>query len=546
MAMSFQARISFTASNISNPATAYLYGASSTAVTVATIANPPAPAIPAIGSNGIFIITNAFTYQIGLIVTINGAQYEVTDFSTTTPSTSSQTVLLQNLNDGRLGHIFNGVGTSATTITTIQELPPGRMLAYGQGRVWESLPNGISFVAGDIVGGSSGSPAYNGRDAVLKMVENSYLAGGGSFSVPSNLGLISSMQFTSQLDASLGQGALMVGTPGGIFSVNTPADRTTWQSLTYPILSESLIGFGSISQNSTIIVNGDMLFRSVDGIRSLLMARRDFWSWGNAPISFEVSRVINADNPALLPSVCAIQFDNRMLMTSGPIQSGLGVYCTGIIALNFDPVSSLAGKEASVYDGLWTGLNILKIIEGMFNGVHRCFAFTVSQDQTQIQLVEILKTGHLDNGSNPITWVGELPVVLNNSKQKQIFELSQIEDAEIYISDVQPGETVDAKIEYQPDMSVNWYPWIQFSYTNKTDNVIQGDRIGLGKPPSNNFESSNSSNASVGRWFQVRMTIRGHCVFFGLKITGSLQPQTQYARVISAKPATPLLPPSNL
>jgi hypothetical protein len=233
-------------------------------------------------------------------------------------------------------------------------------------------------------------------------------------------------------------------------------------------------------------------------------------------------------------------------MTSGPTQGGLGAYSTGIIALNFDPVSSLAGKEASVYDGLWTGLNILQLIEGQFNGTHRCFAFTLSSDFTKIQLVEILKIGHLDNGANPITWQFETPAVLNGSKQKGIFDISQIEDGEIYISDVQPGETVDIKVEYQPDMSSVWYPWIEISYTNKTQIDIQGCPLGLGKPPSSNFEKSNSTNASSGRWFQLKITIRGHCIFFGAKFTGSLQPKSQYAKVLSTKPKTPLIAPSNL
>ena len=406
---------------------------------------------------------------------------------------------------------------------------------YCQGRYWESLTSGISFIAGDIVGGPSGSPAYNYRDAVLKVSENDLIAGGGSFSVPSNLGQISFIKTTAQLDASLGQGSLMVGTPGGVFSCNAPTDRAAWAAMTTPIVSESLIGLGGLSQNSTVVVNGDLLFRAVDGIRSLIMARRDFLSWGNTPISFEMSRVLDRDNPNGLPFGSGDQFDNRMLMTASPVQGPLGVYNQAFVALNFDPISSLQGKANSVWDGMWTGINTLQIIDGQFNGVHRCLAFTFNTATSAIEVYEILKTGNLDNGSTPVTWSFETPYTFKEVQGKEFYGLCSLEDGEFYVEDIQPGTSLHFKVQYRPDFSSCWYDWHEFDLCADPKNTtnVYGARLGLGRPPSLTPNTVNSTAANFGRWFQYRFIITGHCVWKGMKVSAALQPQTEFARVIS-------------
>ena len=500
---------------------------------------------PAVGNTVTTQIATAYTYPIGQIVYINGQQYQVTAYNPQFNPGVGNSITLQNINDSRTGHQFNTGTTFPAIIFNFPELPVGRMMDYVQNRVWESLPNGISFIAGDQSGDPSGSPAFQFRDAVLKVSGNDSLANGGFFSVPSNLGQISAIRGTAQLDASLGQGPVMIVCPGGIFSCNAPSDRAVWATLTTPIVSESLIGLGGLSQNSTIVVNGDLMFRSVDGIRSLIMARRDFWSWGNTPISFEMQRVINADNPQGLPFVSAVQFDNRLLMGCIPTQGPQGVYCQGLIALNFDPISSLQGKGASVYDGLWTGLNVLQIIEGMFQGVHRCFAFTYSNTQQTIQVYEILKAGTLDNGTTPITWSIELPPLFRDPNIKDIYDLVSIEDGEFYIKDVLPGNTVNFKAEYRPDFSTCWFPWHEFTYCNDPNSTvpIYGDRLGLGHPPVVANNGVNFSKANFGRWFQQRFTFNGHCIFMGLKTSAALQPQTQYSRPLPSS-VVPVVAPT--
>jgi hypothetical protein len=491
---------------------------------------------PAVGSNVTAYIQSAFTYPVGQILFAHNKQYQVVSIPTPVPVVSPN-VTLRNINDDRLGHTFNALALAPYNYTDFfhfPELPPGRMMDYGQGRVWESLTDGISFIAGDIVGGSAGSSAYNGRDAVLKVSENSYLAGGGAFRVPSNIGQITGMRFTSQLDASLGQGALMVVCPGGVFSCNAPVDRAQWQVMTNPILSESLIGFGGSGQNSTIVVNGDLFFRAIDGIRSLIMARREFASWGNTPISSEMSRVLDVDRPEGFPYVSAVQFDNRVLYSTASVQGPQGVYFQGLIALNLDPISSIQGKSSSVYDGLWTGLNVLQIIEGQFNGVHRCFAFTYSAVEKKIQLYEILKDGELDNGTTPITWSFESPVLFRDSQNKGFFSFTKLEDGEFYVGDVKPGQRVNFIVEYRPDFSACWSEWHRFYICNDPESTAPayGSRLGLGSPVTEDCNAVTDQPSNVGRWFQMRFTFNGHCIFKGAKVAASLRPESQFTKPI--------------
>jgi len=318
---------------------------------------------------------------------------------------------------------------------------------------------------------------------------------------------------------------MMVVTHNGIYSCNAPTDRTTWQSLTTPIVSEALIGLGGQGQQSCLVVNGDLLFRSIDGIRSLIMARREFWSWGNSPISFELQSILNADDPTLLPWVSGVQFDNRMLMTCTPLSGPQGVYFTQQVVLNFDPVSSLQGKGASVYDGIWNGLNILQIIEGVFSGIHRCFAFTYST-VSGIGLVEFMKQDSgltMDDGVNPITWSFQTPVLFRKKNDQGYYDIVCLEDGEFYLADVANGAVINA--QYQPDYSTQWFQWRRIKWT-----PVYGSRIGLGRPefPSNNPVSGTTAN--WGRWMQLQFEITGSCTFMGLRVSASIQPKGQFAR----------------
>jgi len=485
--------------------------------------------VPATGATATILVNTGFSgvpYQIYLI---GNGQYELISISALSPG-QGNSITVENITDGSASIV------NLTNLTTLPELPAGRSLAYGMGRVWESLPDGSSFLAGDIVGGTSGSPRYNFRDAVLKTVENSYLFEGGTFHVPGNPGGIRAMQFVALLDVSLGQGPLQLFTPQSAFACQAPPDRSTWQSLTYPILTQSLVGAGAASQAAICQANGDIIFRAADGtIRSLLMARLDFNRWANTPISFEMSRVLNVENNSLLGYSVATPtpFDNRALFGTGLTQAARGVYATSLIAQNFDPISSLKGEGDSIYDGQWTGLNVLGLVNGSFSGVQRCFAICLSQDLTQIEIHEILPSNgptasNYDDETVPIPSYFESPVLDFGDHKKGQRNYHRLSYGEIYVDQI--VGPVQFQAFYKPDQWPAWVPWYSWTqnFTPATDPGFR-PRVGLPIPDGTVFDTVNNRPLREGYWFQFKLVMTGPGRFLGARFSADVIPQPQFA-----------------
>jgi hypothetical protein len=456
----------------------------------------------------------------------NPSDYVILTQTSASPTAASNTVVV--------------AGSNVVPVSGGAELPPARMGCYGMGQNWFSLPDGRSFACGDIVGSASGTPAYNYRDSVLKMTENTYLANGGNFAVPGNIGSIQAMAFVANLDQSLGQGPLQVATEDVVFScqsqITLEASGGTWASVTNPILTESLIANGSVSQDSSCVANGDLMFRAPDGYRSLILGRRDFNTWGNVPISVEVIQYIQNDNPALLQYSSAIVFDNRYLGTCSPTQGTYGVYHTGLVALNFDPISGLHGKQPSIWEGQWTGLNVLQLLTGRFSGVPRAFAFNYNTVSNTIELWEILPS--TATPTTPVTTLLEFPVMAFGEIDPRKREWKKLEDGELAFDQITSPVTVQSW--YRPDYDSRWQPWNTFTIPAAPN---YQPRCGLDKPPKSydvpSAEGGTGRFFPFGFHFQVRLAITGTTWrLMAGRFMASIQPQAQFP------PMLPKTPPS--
>jgi hypothetical protein len=418
--------------------------------------------------------------------------------------------------------IFDG---SSTRIAGVDELPPAVLGAYGWGRIWLCLNDRKSFVAGDIVGGSSGTAAYNGRDAILKMTENDYLNEGGNFGVPNNAGPITAMQFLATQDTSLGVGVLLISTTNMVFSVNAPTDRTTWKSLTYPIQTVSLLDYGPQGPRNAIPVNGDMWYRSSDGFRSFIVARRNFGQPGNTPISREVSPLLEQDTADLLFYGSGVLFDNRLLSTVSPLRTPLGVSHRGLVSINFDLISDLRQKGSPAWEGAWTGLNILQIVKAQINSVERAFVFAAGED---IELWEILPKGYYDQDSPAITplqsWVNTRSHSYNSP-----FQLKRLHMGELFLDEI--VDQVSVTVKWRPDQYPTWTTWgivhacapvsqceiLKASGATgkcavwKTKAKQYATRLTLPQPPDVANPIPNMPPLRDGHEFQFRLEITGSC-----------------------------------
>lgn len=426
--------------------------------------------------------------------------------------------------------IYDG---AISRLAGIGEIPPGSIGVYAWGRIWIVLPNKRDFVAGDIVKGPSGTPAYAYRDAILKMSENDFLNEGGSFSVPSNAGQITAIQVLAAQDNSLGIGPVLVGTTLSVFSVNAPVDRTTWKNLTYPIQTVSLIDNGPVGPRNGTSFNGDWWYRANIGIRTFRVARREIDIWGNTPESNEIQpTILDYDTPELLYYGSHLFFDNKLFCTVSPQRTDSGVIHQGLAVVNFDLISGIQGKTPPAWEGATSGLNILQVLKGTFNGAQRAFAFALNG--TKIELWEILKDGQgyydqytvTSEGNTTITRTSIKPFLETRSMDFGTPEVPKLLNmAEIYLDQLVDNVTIVVK--FRPDQYPDWITWTTLRFcANVTQCTVEGPtglvcsifktrarqyaaRVLLPQPP----ETCNTIQAvpiNVGHEFQFRFEGTGH------------------------------------
>lgn len=416
--------------------------------------------------------------------------------------------------------------SAASVIPGSTGIPIGTCMAYNRGRLWVALPqanslNSYSFVAGDL--------AYEGKTGtradVLQFTENTFLAGGGAFVVSAQAGPIRAMVSLAQQDSTTGQGPLQVITTRGAFSINAPFDRTQWQTTVNPIETISMLASGAVAQNSTVNVNGDIWFRSPDGVRSLMIARRDYGTWVNTPISNEVVRSFNYDETPLLPFASATLFDNRLLVTSQPYlaktdaQVIRGVAWQALVPLDFYPISSMAAELSPntqpQWDGMWTGLNVLQVLT-LGSDNPRCFAFVFDANQ-KIKLYELSKTNRLD-GTQRIEWFIESPAFGFDTGG---WNLRRLKFGDTWLSNI--SGQVDLSVYYRPDADQTWRLWAEAETCAASTNCAIANctlpvpnqpqyraRMLLPEPDAA-CDSTNDKPTNLGYRFSVRLNLTGSC-----------------------------------
>ncbi len=510
---------------------------------------------PALDASVAIQVSNAGVIRMGLPIAINGDTYIVDSVSGTTITATNKnsaagavasgaTVVVLDVNSSTNGRawmqqaelflviqdgvslpiIFDGSKSFRSDKTKLQ-VPVGTVMAYGKGRLWVAI-NGREFVAGDIVGGATHDPDYQGLDNVLYFTENTFLAEGGSFSVPLQSGDITAMLFMPVLDTSTGNGTLLVFTERAAFSVNASEDRDTWKNTRSPIQTVVMIGNGAVGQYSVAqTTNSDIFYRARDGVRSFYLAMRQFTnSWGNTPSSTEMSRVLPFDDVQLLKYGSMIQFDNRLLFTVQPLPTLENAYHRGIGVLDFDPISSMRDKAPPVYEGVWSGIQPTLLFKGDIDGKERAFSWVRNGDGNN-ELWEIGTTSGFDNKDARIPSFIETRAMFGREPTASPLTLKRIESVEIYVDNIKG--VVDFTLFYKPDQYPCWIEWgssqsVCSDYRtcdSDSDGTCQDPvvkrptfktRLNFGQPPDEDLDVD-SKPARLGYEFQVRLQWIGHC-----------------------------------
>lgn len=428
-------------------------------------------------------------------------------------------------NGSALPWFFDGAGTRRSQGQAGKELPAGCMGVYVQGRNWMTLPNRRSFMAGDLVYSHGFLGPYGGRDAVLKTEENEFLSGGGAFGLPITAGPINAMSSVAIADTSLGQGPLQIMTQNSVFSVQTPVLREDWAEAQYALMTVGLPNYGALSQTGVVTVNGDLWYRSADGLRSYQIGRRDLNTWVNTPQSVEMEAVLMRDVDRLLNKATGVLFDNRLLISCSPRRvTGRGTAHWGLVALDFNNISNLTSRATPAYDGLWTGLRVLQLVKGVFAGVERCFAFALDTNNG-ICLYELMSdgVGYFDNN-------GLVDVATQCSIETRSMgwkdggnALKELQAADLYVDRLAgPGNgTVGLNFRYRSDEDPVYQAWHAFTLCAPVrdcstggcltfQNVREQYRTYLRLPtPAETCSQITRRRLRTGYEFQVRMAWAG-------------------------------------
>lgn len=447
---------------------------------------------------------------------------------------------------------FDGAGVVRSGGEAAHQLPAGRQIHYVNGRFIMVKPDGFSYIAGDLVYNTeSGHDYYNYRDSILYTTENEAILAGASFAVPLNAGPITALFSVAIPDTSLGQGPLQVATASSIFSVNLPLNAVEWTTTQQPTQVVALPNGGPVGQYAVCTVNGDAWYRSPDGLRSFVVARRDFNTWVQTSLSFELARVLPFDSQAWLPWASAVNFDNRLLCTCAPVKVlGRGMAHRGLVSLDFNNVSSITVRSQPAYDGVWTGLPILQVVKGKFAGVERCFIFALDATD-KITLYELGKEGGgwFDNdGSEDVpiaSWIESGAMFGRETDSARLTQsLKKLEAGDLFLerlvgpsTTTPPGE-VTFNVQFRSDAYPCWQDWKEFTlcapscYTPEAcvqpvqvrTQYITAARLPMAPDVCN---SRTDRQHRVGYYFQVKFAWTGHAELHGLNLWAALAPATR-------------------
>jgi hypothetical protein len=336
----------------------------------------------------------------------------------------------------------------------------------------ETLATGIGgFVTKANVGSDSD---------LLRFTETTYLSEGGSLQIPSFMGKITGMIFMPIQDTSTGQGDLLVFCEHGTATFSVAVPRSQWKS-TQAFQRILFQGVGATSHSSLVTTNGDVFFRAFDGLRSYRNARAELSTYGQVPMSAEMNSVLQYDTKPLLSEVSSIVFDNRLLFTASPKvdYSGISpvspskqpVTFSKIVALDFTTLSTVGGKRAASYDGMWAGIDVLQLITGIVNGKPTAWALAYDYVNGRLNVLwEITEKGAFDAP------LGVESQKINSILETRSFSFGTLAEqkrmirADFWLSDVQ--DRVDVKVYWRPDQYPCWREWHSFSRCGTVQNCI--------------------------------------------------------------------------
>lgn len=396
--------------------------------------------------------------------------------------------------------------TVPPSATPAPEVPTGTVMGYGLNRLVVASKDRTSFKVGDLAGGST---------TVLTFSGSTYLNEAPAFGFPRQLGQIVAITFLAQADTAAGIGACLIIGTRGVLAMDLSQPRTDW--LNIDISRVVLLEAGGVGASAIVQKNGDLFFRSQQGgIRSLRMARAEMSGWGKTPISREVANYLALDSPSLLKFCQMASFDNRIFCTVVPKVSDGHPNHQGMVVLNLDLISSLAGKVAPCWEGVWTGLTPTVLFTGIFDGEER-FLTLCHDDDGVNRLYEIQKEQNLDIGTVRVPSVLQTKALSFESP----YNRKELIGGDLWLTDIY-GPT-DFVVKWRPTGYPEWTEWHRFTVCGdqggascSTENCVvlastprARSRIILPRPPAACSTDGTNAELAFGYAFEFRIEWEG-------------------------------------
>lgn len=415
--------------------------------------------------------------------------------------------------------IFDGVTARRATDT---EVPVGTIMAYGMGRLVVVVADFREIMFSDIYG-SNDVPSDPGA-AVLSFTETTFLSEGGSASISFALGKVSGLHFVPQQDSSVGDGELLAFSEGGISTFQLALPRPEWKESAFQRVA--LYNVGARGWRAIVSINGDVWFRSDDGWRSYRQARSEQSGWPHLPQSTNVRTWTDNDTVKLLDYGSAIAFDGRLIGTCSPYPNNGKLFHNGLLALDFEVLSTFGEATRPAWDGHWTvpTIRILQLCQGSFDGEHKAFAFTTEPlpgGSYQNLLHQITKNGHqdyyepIDPTPVPIEW----ELVTRSFDFESPYNEKENFGGDLWVDDVE--NEVVITLDYRPDQHPEWTAWQTLPAISPVG-VVQAITPG-GVPtlrhnffprrtitkPDNDVDAAAFTGRNMRRGFEFQSRIRG-------------------------------------
>lgn len=382
------------------------------------------------------------------------------------------------------------------------EVPTGTVMGFGLNRLVVANKDRTAFKVGDIAGGST---------TVLTFSNALYLNEAPEFAFPRQLGRIVCITFLAQADTAAGIGACLVIGTRGVLAMDLSQPRDQWLDL--DISRVVLLDTGGVGANAVVQVNGDVFFRSQQGgIRTLRMARAEQSGWGKTPISREVSNYLATDSTGLLQYCQMARFENRLFCTTQPQLSDGHANHLGMVVMNFDLVSSLAGKSSPAWEGVWTGITPTVLATGLFDEQERMLALCHDEDGIN-RIYEIRPEEGFDIGTVPV------PTTLHTKAFtfESPYSLKELISADLWVTDIM-GST-EFVVSWRPTGYADWTEWHRFTICGESGGAACStgecavltltprarSRIILPRPPKTCSVDGSNMELAFGYGFEFRI-----------------------------------------